>query len=170
MHLDATIGGARERLDDRPICQHVTQAHGVGRLPYVGNYILEVLAELDSSLSRWSLERPVSYTDPSPPICYGRAQECVFAPTPLQLAISMFGEKRLEQWGKAMIHSSHQGRKAKAIAEVLAMIADTHPELTSQHPRPVRDLDEWLWESATEFCAALDLYAGRVMQVKRENH
>ena len=47
MHLDATIGGARERLDDRPICQHVTQAHGVGRLPYVGNYILEVLAELE---------------------------------------------------------------------------------------------------------------------------
>jgi len=74
VHLDATIDGARERLDDRPICQHVTQAHGVGRLPYVGNYILEVLAELDSSLSRWSLERPVSYTDPSPPICYGRAR------------------------------------------------------------------------------------------------
>ena len=42
MQLDATIGGARERLDNRPICQHVTQAHGVGRLPYVGNYILEV--------------------------------------------------------------------------------------------------------------------------------
>jgi hypothetical protein len=26
----------------------------VGRLPYIGNYILKALAELDSSLSRWS--------------------------------------------------------------------------------------------------------------------
>jgi hypothetical protein len=28
---------------------------------------------------------------------------------------------------------------------------------------------EWLWESATEFCAALNLYAERAMQIKREN-
>jgi hypothetical protein len=34
--------------------------------------------------------------------------------------------------GKAMIRSSHQGRKDKAIAEVLTMIADTHPELAPQ--------------------------------------
>jgi hypothetical protein len=26
----------------------------VGRLPYIGNYILKALAELDSSLSRWN--------------------------------------------------------------------------------------------------------------------
>jgi len=26
----------------------------VGRLPYIGNYILKALAELDASLSRWS--------------------------------------------------------------------------------------------------------------------
>ena len=31
--------------------------------------------------------------------------------------------------GKAMIHSSHRERKIKAIAEVLAMISDAHPEL-----------------------------------------
>jgi hypothetical protein len=28
-----------------------------------------------------------------------------------------------------MIHSSHRERKIKAIAEVLAMISDAHPEL-----------------------------------------
>ena len=60
-----------------------------------------------------------------------------------------------------MIHSSRRIRKTKAIAEVLAMIADAHPELAPNHPRPVRESDEWLWESATEFCAALDHYAGR---------
>jgi hypothetical protein len=53
-----------------------------------------------------------------------------------------------------MIHSSHRDRKAKAIAEALAMIADAHPELDRHRPRPVRETDEWLWESATEFCAA----------------
>jgi hypothetical protein len=26
----------------------------VGRLPYIGNYILKALAELDTSLSRWN--------------------------------------------------------------------------------------------------------------------
>jgi hypothetical protein len=69
-----------------------------------------------------------------------------------------------------MIHSSRLDRKTKAIAEVLAMIADTHPELASDHPRPVCATDEWLWENATEFCAALDRYAGRALQTKRENH
>jgi hypothetical protein len=69
-----------------------------------------------------------------------------------------------------MIHSSRRDRKTKAIAEVLAMIADTHPELAPHHPSPVRETEEWLWESATEFCAALDRYAGRAMQTKRDNH
>ena len=44
-----------------------------------------------------------------------------------------------------------------------------HPELDPHRPRPVRETDEWLWESATEFCAALDRYAGRAMEIKREN-
>jgi hypothetical protein len=48
-----------------------------------------------------------------------------------------------------MIHSSQRNPRIKAIAEVLAMMSD-----------------EWLWESATEFCAALDLYAGRALQRK----
>jgi hypothetical protein len=79
-------------------------------------------------------------------------------------------EKRLEQLGKAMIHSSHRNPKTKAIAEVLAMIADAHPELAPHHPRPVRETDEWLWESTTEFCAALDRYGERAIQLKRENN
>ena len=40
-----------------------------------------------------------------------------------------------------MIHSSRRDRKAKAIAEVLAMIADAHPELAPNDPRAVRELD-----------------------------
>jgi hypothetical protein len=69
-----------------------------------------------------------------------------------------------------MIHSSRRKLKAKAIAEVLAMIADAHPDHAPHHPRPVREMDEWLWESATEFCAALDRYARRAMQSKRMNY
>ena len=66
-----------------------------------------------------------------------------------------------------MIHSSRWDRKTKAIAEALAMLDDAHPELDPHRPRPVRETDEWLWESATEFCAALDRYAGRTMEFKR---
>ena len=66
-----------------------------------------------------------------------------------------------------MIHSSRRDRKTKAIAEALAMIADAHPEFDPHRPRPVRETDEWLWDSATEFCAALDRYAGRTMEIKR---
>jgi hypothetical protein len=68
-----------------------------------------------------------------------------------------------------MIHSSRRDRKTKVIAEALAMIADAHPELDPHRPRHVRETDEWLWESATEFCAALDRYAERAMEIKREN-
>jgi hypothetical protein len=73
----------------------------------------------------------------------------------------------LKQRGKAMIHSSRRDRKTKAIAEALARIADTHPELDPHRPRPVRETDEWLWESATEFCAALNRYSERAMEIKR---
>ena len=61
-----------------------------------------------------------------------------------------------------MIHSSRRDRKTKAIAEVLVMIADAHPPLAPHRPRPVLETEEWLWESATEFCAA---YAERAMQI-----
>ena len=65
-----------------------------------------------------------------------------------------------------MIHSSHEKPKIKAIAEMLAMIADSHSDHAPHHPRPVRETDEWLWESANEFCAAMDRYAGRALQMK----
>jgi hypothetical protein len=65
-----------------------------------------------------------------------------------------------------MIHSSHRDHKTKVIAEVLAMMSDVHPELVPHRSRPVRETDEWLWESATEFCAALDHHAGRTMEIK----
>ena len=41
-----------------------------------------------------------------------------------------------------MIHSSRRDPKAKAIAEVLAMIADAHPESAPHYPRPVRETDD----------------------------
>jgi hypothetical protein len=69
-----------------------------------------------------------------------------------------------------MIHSSRRDRKTKAIAEVLAMLADAHPELAPHRPHSVRETDEWLSESATEFSVALEkYYAEHAMQMKREN-
>jgi hypothetical protein len=74
----------------------------------------------------------------------------------------------MPQLDKAMIHSSRRDRKAKAIAEVLAMIADAYPPLA---PRPVLETDEWLFESATEFIEGLEkYYAERATQIKRKNH
>jgi len=73
----------------------------------------------------------------------------------------------LQTIGQRMIHTSRRDRNTKAIAEALAMIADAHPELDPHRPRPVRETDEWLWESATEFCAVLDHYAGRTIEIKR---
>jgi hypothetical protein len=75
----------------------------------------------------------------------------------------------LKQPGNAMLHSSRRDRKTKAIAEALAMIAGAHPELESHRLRPVRETDEWLWESATEFCAALDRYEGLLTEC-RDQH
>jgi len=67
-----------------------------------------------------------------------------------------------------MTHSSHRDRRIKAIAEVLAMIADAYPELPPNRPSYDREADEWLWEIATGFCAALDRYAEHRMRIKRE--
>jgi hypothetical protein len=66
-----------------------------------------------------------------------------------------------------MIHSSHRDRKAKAIAEVLAMI-DADLPLAPHRPRPVLETEEWLFD---EFIEALEkYYAERAMQTKRKNH
>jgi hypothetical protein len=65
-----------------------------------------------------------------------------------------------------MIHSSHRDRKAKAIAEVLAMI-DADLPLAPHRPRPVLETEEWLFESATEFIEAREkYYAERATQIK----
>ncbi|MGO9846553.1 MAG: hypothetical protein ACLPKT_08125 [Methylocella sp.] len=74
----------------------------------------------------------------------------------------------MKQQGEAMTHSSRRNPKVKAIAEVLAMIADADPKLAAHHPSPALETDEWLWESAAEFCAVLDRYAGRT--VPRKSH
>jgi hypothetical protein len=67
-----------------------------------------------------------------------------------------------------LINLSRRDRKAKAIAEMLAMIADAHPPLGSRPSRPVLETEEWLWESATEFCAALESYAKHGVEIKKE--
>jgi hypothetical protein len=64
-----------------------------------------------------------------------------------------------------MTRSSHRDRKAKAIAEVLAMTTNAHSPPAPHQPRPVLEEDEWLFECATEFCAALEKFAKR-----RGNH
>ena len=68
-----------------------------------------------------------------------------------------------------MIDSSHRDRRAKAIAEVLAMI-DANLPLAPHQPRPVLETEERLFESATEFFEALEkYYAERGTQIKRKN-
>lgn len=68
-----------------------------------------------------------------------------------------------------MIHSSHRDRKAKAIAEVLAMI-DADLPLAPHRPRPVIETEKSLFESPIEFIEAREkYYAERAMQIKRKN-
>ena len=74
--------------------------------------------------------------------------------SPLWQGPALLTRGDLKQPGK--IYSSR--RKAKAIAEVLAMIADTHAEFALHHPHASPKSDEGVWESATEFCAAMDKY------------
>ena len=57
-----------------------------------------------------------------------------------------------------MIRSSRRDRNAKIMAEILAINADAHPDVVAFQPIPVRGTDEWLWDSATEFCAAMEKY------------
>jgi SWI2/SNF2 ATPase len=78
--------------------------------------------------------------------------------------------RRVVREGKVMIHSSRRDRKAKAIAEVLAMIANAQAPLAPHRPRPVLEADERLFETAAEFCAALEKYAECATQIKRVNH
>jgi hypothetical protein len=60
-----------------------------------------------------------------------------------------------------MTRSSRRIGRTKAIAAVLAMIADAFPEPVPQRRSPARESDEWLWESAIEFCAEMDRYKRR---------
>ncbi len=64
----------------------------------------------------------------------------------------------LNQPGRAMSPSTRRNGKAKAIAEMLAMIADAHPEFAPRRPRPARAADDWSWEDAADFTAALEKY------------
>ena len=77
---------------------------------------------------------------------------------------------RVVREGKAMIHSSRRDRKAKAIAELLVMIANAQAPLAPHRPRPVLEADELLFETAAEFCAALEKYAECATQIERVNH
>ena len=109
--------------------------------------------------------------------CYAKARYyrsfdeiAVFNASSVATSALMPHWKLCRQLDKAMIHSSHRDRKAKAIAEVLAMIEADLP-LAPHRPRPVLETEEWLFESATEFIGALEkYYAERVTQIKRKNH
>jgi hypothetical protein len=69
-----------------------------------------------------------------------------------------------------MIHSSRRDRKAKAIAEVLEMIANAQAQLAPHRPRPLLEPDERLFETAAEFCAGSEKFAARATHIKRVNH
>ena len=68
--------------------------------------------------------------------------------------------------GTAMIQSPSRDRRAKAIAEALAMIAYAQHPTAPLRPFSIRETDEWLSETVTEFCAALDAYATRAAHKK----
>jgi hypothetical protein len=53
---------------------------------------------------------------------------------------------------------------------LLAMIANAQAPLAPHRPRPLLEPDERLFETAAEFCAALEKYAERATQIKRVNH
>jgi hypothetical protein len=65
-----------------------------------------------------------------------------------------------------MIRSSRRESRTRARAEVLAMIATAQP-FAPHRAYSVLDAEESLFESATEFCAALELYAARAAQMRR---
>jgi hypothetical protein len=67
-----------------------------------------------------------------------------------------------------MIRSSRRESRTKAFAEVLAMIANARP-FGPHREHPSVDAEESLFESATEFCAALEIYA-RAAQTKKFRH
>jgi len=52
------------------------------------------------------------------------------------------------------------------MAEALAMIANAQP-FAPHRAHPVLDAEESLFETATEFCAALQIYAARAVQIKK---
>ncbi len=70
--------------------------------------------------------------------------------------------------GKTMLFSSRRNSKTRVIAEVLAMIASAR-ELAPHRLDAAADAEESLYESATEFCAALEQYAARKAQ-RRLHH
>jgi len=76
----------------------------------------------------------------------------------------------IQQRNKAMIPSSRRDRKTKAMAEMLAMMIEPHPPGTIHSSCSVCETDEWMWEIVTDFCAALDRYAGRAKHIKRASH
>jgi len=69
-----------------------------------------------------------------------------------------------------MIHSLRRDRKAKAIAEVLAVIGDAHPPRAPHRPRPVLEADEWLFESATEFFTALENMPSALSKLRKRTN
>ena len=55
-----------------------------------------------------------------------------------------------------MTPSQRKDRKAKALAEVLALIAETGAACGTEHPQLPDSEDERLWQDATAFGAALE--------------
>lgn len=69
-----------------------------------------------------------------------------------------------------MSPSTRRDRKTKALAEMLAMMVESHPQSAIRRSTPADETDEGIWEAVTEFCTALDCYAGRAKNIKRASH
>jgi hypothetical protein len=67
-----------------------------------------------------------------------------------------------------MTRSSRRIGRTKAIAAVLAMIADAFPEPVPQRRSPARESDEWLSQTALGFCAAMDGYSPKSRRPSRD--
>jgi len=66
-----------------------------------------------------------------------------------------------------MIRSSHRNPKVQAMAEMLALMAASDLALASS-PRRTSAAEEGSWESASDFCAALEKFVAHVAKAKRQ--
>ena len=121
--------------------------------------------------------RPPSGLNASRPRSTGRSPGLGETSAPSSSSYWHAGPPMLQRWPTPTSLRASPGRSGvsgmKSEFRIFGTLPSTCSALTGvlcvinpHRPRPVRETDEWLWESAVEFCAALDHYAGRTMEIK----